>query len=116
MSFKKIFANNQLALKTEKVYSEENSNWYCFYHKLSSDELKTQIMTFCYKPTDQMNSYYFSDLSAPYKMYEKEGIRNFIIEKFEGVTEKDVDECIEYVLQFLNDARITYINKPFVNL
>ena len=72
----------KLALKAKKVYSSIDSVWHCYYHALSGEELKDQIMTIAYKPTDQMNSWYFKDLNAPYKMYEDQGLLDFIKEKY----------------------------------
>lgn len=105
---------SKLALKAKKVYSSIDSNWHCYYHHLSGDELKEQIITIAYKPTDQMNSWAFKDLTAPYKMYEEQGLFNFIKEKY-NVAEDEIYECINYIKEFFDDAKIEYTGKPFFN-
>ena len=104
----------ELALKAKKVYSSIDSNWHCYYHALSGDELKEQIMTIAYKPKDVIYSFYFKDLTAPYKIYEDQGLFNFIKEKY-NVAENEIYECINYIKEFLDDAKIEYTGKPFFN-
>jgi len=104
----------ELALKAKKVYSSVDSPWHCYYHALSGDELKEQILTIAYKPTDQMNSWAFKDLTAPYKMYEDEGLVNFIKEKY-NVSDEEIPECVNCIKEFLDDAKIEYTGKPFFN-
>jgi hypothetical protein len=104
----------ELALKAKKNYSSIDSNWHCYYHALSGDELKEQILTIAYKPTDAMISFAYKDLTAPYKMYEDEGLFNFIKEKY-NVAENEIYECINYIKEFLDDAKIEYTGKPFFN-
>jgi hypothetical protein len=104
----------ELALKAKKNYSSIDSNWHCYYHALSGDELKEQIMTIAHKPTDAMMSFAYKDLTVPYKMYEDQGLVNFIKEKY-NVTENEIYECINYIKQFLDDAKIEYTGRPFFN-
>jgi hypothetical protein len=106
--------STELALKAKKVYSNIDSSWHCYYHALSGDELKEQILTIAHKPTDQMYSWAFKDLTLHYKMYEDQGLFNFIKEKY-NVAENEIYECINYVKKFLDDAKIEYTGKPFFN-
>ena len=100
---------SSLALKAAKVYLN-NEKWVCYYHALSGDELKTQIFTIANKKTDKMISYYFQDLSAKYKEFEEQGIKNKLKKDFEV----NADECLPCVIEFLNDAKIEYTNKPYI--
>lgn len=102
-----------LKYKAKVKYSTETSNWNCFYHALSGDELKSQIMSIFYKPTNQENSWSFSDLSAPYKMYDEQGILEWIKLNYKNISDNDLNECLIYILQFLNDAKLEYTGKPF---
>jgi len=111
MSYSKA---SKLALKAKKIYSALDSNWYCYYHALSGDELKSQILTLAHKPTDNIVSFQFQELSAPYKMYEDDGIKNLIKEKFK-VIDEEVYECIHYIKEFFDDAKIEYTGRPFFN-
>jgi hypothetical protein len=104
----------ELALKAKKVYSSIDSNWHCYYHALSGDELKEQILTIAHKPTDVMWSFAYKDLTAPYKMYEDQGLVNFVKEKY-NVAEQEVFECVNCIKEFLDDAKIEYTGKPFFN-
>ena len=104
----------ELALKAKKVYSSIDSPWHCYYHALSGDELKEQILTIVHKPTDAMMSFAYKDLTAPYKMYEDQGLFNFIKEKY-NVAEQEVFECVNCIKEFLDDAKIEYTGKPFFN-
>jgi hypothetical protein len=104
----------ELALKAKKVYSTIGSSWHCYYHALSGDELKEQIITIVYKPKDQMNSWSFKDLSNTYKMYEDQGLVNFIKEKYK-VLDEELPECVNSIKEFLDDAKIEYTGKPFFN-
>jgi len=104
----------ELALKAKKNYSSIDSNWHCYYHHLSGDELKEQIMTIAHKPTDQMNSWSFKDLSAPYKEKENIGLIEFIKQKY-NPADNEIPECINYIKEFLDDAKIEYTGKPFFN-
>jgi len=98
-----------LSLKSAKTYLDTNK-WLCFYHALSGDELKTQIFTVANKETDKMISYYYQDLSAKYKEFEEQGIKNHLKKDFEI----DADDCLPCVINFLNDAKIEYTNKPYI--
>ena len=103
-----------LGLKAKVQYSTwDNSNWHCYYHALSGDELKTQIMSIFYKPTGDEKSWGFSDLSAPYKANEEDGLREWIAKTYNASIE-DVEECLGYIIQFLNDAKVEYTGKPFI--
>jgi hypothetical protein len=105
---------SELALKSKKVYSSVDSPWHCYYHHLSGDELKEQILTIAHKPTDQMNSWSFKDLTSPYKMYEDQGLVNFVKEKYKA-TEEEIFECVNCIKEFLDDAKIEYTGQPFFN-
>jgi hypothetical protein len=105
---------SELALKAKKVYSSIDSTWHCYYHHLSGDELKEQILTIAHKPTDAMMSFAYKDLTAPYKMYEDQGLINFVKEKY-NVADEEVYECVNCIKEFLDDAKIEYIGKPFFN-
>lgn len=100
---------NKQALKAIKTYVN-NDVWHCYWHALSGDELKAQIFTVVHKPSDQMLSFCFSDLSSPYKLNEEQGIKDYLKEKFNV----DANEIVSCVLQFLNDAQIEYLGKPFI--
>jgi hypothetical protein len=104
----------ELALKAKKVYSSVDSPWHCYYHYLSGDELKEQILTIAYKPKDQMNSWAFKDLTAPYKMYEDQGLINFVKEKY-NVSDEEIPECVNCIKEFFDDAKIEYTGRPFFN-
>jgi hypothetical protein len=58
----------------------------------------------------KMISYYFQDLSAKYKEFEEQGIKNQLEKDFE-VNAKD---CLPCAINFLNDAKIEYTNKPYI--
>jgi hypothetical protein len=111
MSYSKA---TELALKAKKNYSSIDSNWHCYYHALSGDELKEQIMTIAHKPTDAMISFYFKDLTAPYKEREDQGLVEFVKQKYK-VTDNEIPECINCIKEFLDDAKIEYTGKPFFN-
>ena len=100
---------SQLALKANKTYLN-NDEWLVYYHALSGDELKSQILSIGHKPTDNLISFSFSNLSSPYKENEEQGIANKLQKDFEVKT----DELVPYVLEFLNDAKIEYTGKPFI--
>jgi hypothetical protein len=104
----------ELALKAKKVYSSVDSPWHCYYHHLSGDELKEQILTIAHKPTDAMWSFSFKDLTSPYKMYEDQGLVNFIKEKY-NVLDEEILECVNCIKEFFDDAKIEYTGKPFFN-
>jgi hypothetical protein len=104
----------ELALKAKKVYSSVDSPWHCYYHHLSGDELKEQILTIAHKPTDAMMSFSFKDLTAPYKMYEDQGLVNFVKEKYK-VSDKEIPECVKCIKEFFDDAKMEYTGKPFFN-
>lgn len=104
-----------LGLKAKKQYSTwDTSNWHCYYHALSGDELKAQIMSIFYKPTGDERSWPFVDLSAPYKMNEEDGVRKWIVDTYGDTPQEDIEECLGYIIQFLNDAKIEYTGRPFV--
>jgi len=105
---------SKLALKAKKVYSSIDSPWHCYYHALSGDELKEQIMTIAHKPTDAMMSFSFKDLTSSYKMYEDQGLVNFVKEKYK-VSDEEIPECVNCIKEFLDDAKIEYTGKPFFN-
>jgi len=105
---------SELALKAKKIYSSIDSSWHCYYHALSGDELKEQILTIAYKPTDAMMSFAYKDLTAPYKMYEDQGLVNFVKEKY-NVSDEEIYECVNCIKEFLDDAKIEYTGKPFFN-
>lgn len=111
MKFSKL---NELALKAKKIYSKENSNWHCYYHALSGEELKNQVISIAHKPLDKIESFSYQDITSPYKMNEDQGLYSFIKEWFD-VSDNEIIECSEYVKQFYDDARIEYIGKPFFN-
>lgn len=100
---------NKEALKSKKTYTN-NDVWHCYWHGLSGDELKTQVFTVAHKPSDQMLSFDFTDLSSPYKFNEAQGVLEHLEEKFNV----EVNEIVPFALQFLNDARIEYLGKPFI--
>lgn len=106
---------NELALKAKTQYSTwDNSNWHCYYHALSGDELNTQIISIFFKPTGDERSWTFGDVSTPYKINESDGIIKWIKETYgEKVTDADAKELTEYIIQFLNEAKIEYTGKPF---
>lgn len=98
-----------LVLKASKVYLD-NEHWKCYYHALSGDELKSQILTVANKVTDKMISYPFSELSAKYREYEEQGIKAQIEKDFNV----DANECVPCVIEFLNDAKIEYTGRPYI--
>jgi len=103
-----------LGLKTKVQYATwDNSNWHCYYHALSGDELKSQIISIFYKPTGDERSWSFADVSAIYKAHEEDGLRKWVTETY-GAESQDVDECVEYICRFLNDAREEFGMKPLV--
>lgn len=103
-----------LGLKAKVQYSTwDDSNWYAYYHALSGDELKNQIMSIFYKPTGDERSWEFSTLSAQYKAYEEDGIRNWIAKTYNASPE-DVETLLPHVLSFLNDACSEFNMKPLV--
>ena len=104
----------ELALKAKKTYSSIDSNWHCYYHALSGDELKEQILTIAHKPTDAMMSFSYKDLTAPYKMYEDQGLVNFVKEKY-NVSDEEIPECVNCIKEFFDDAKVEYTGKPFFN-
>jgi hypothetical protein len=112
MKFSKL---NELALKTKKVYSPIDSNWHCYYHALSGEELKNQVITIAHKNLDKVESFSYQDITAPYKMNEDQGLYDFIKQMFD-VSIDEIIECSEYVKQFYDDARIEYLGKPFFNV
>ena len=99
----KLSKASELALKANKVYLD-NSEWLCYWHALSGDELKTQIFTVADKTADKLISYTFSDLSGLYKAYGEAGVKEKI----------GSDDLVPYVLKFFNDAKIEYTGKPFI--
>ena len=109
MKFSKL---NELALKAKKVYSTTDSNWHCYYHALSGEDLKTQVISIAHKQLDKIESFTYQDITSPYKMNEDQGLYDFIKEWF-NVSIDEIIECSKYVKQFYDDARIEYLNKPF---
>lgn len=105
-----------IALKAKIQYSTwDDSNWHCYYHALSGDELKKQIISIFYKPTNDERSWCFEDISAEYKAYEKEGLTNWLKKTYgPEILEQDLNECVEYMCRFLNDAREEFGLKPMV--
>lgn len=103
-----------LALKSKKVYSSIDSVWHCYYHALSGDDLKEQIMTIAHKPSDAMWSFSFKDLTAPYKMYEDQGLLEFVKQKYD-VSSEEAYECLSYIKEFFDDAKIEYTGRPYFN-
>ena len=101
-----------LALKAKKVYSSIDSNWHCYYHALSGDELKEQILTIAHKPTDAMYSFTFKELSAPYKENEDQGLIEFFNKNYQ-VSQEETFELLTYIKEFLDDAKIEYTGRPF---
>jgi hypothetical protein len=99
----------ELALKSKTKYLD-NDKWLVYYHALSGDELKNQILSIGHKPTDKLVSFSFLDLSNPYKENEEQGIANKLQKDFKVET----DELVFYVLEFLNEAKIEYTGKPFI--
>lgn len=97
------------ALKSQKTYLDD-SEWLCFWHRLSGDELKEQIYTVGHKPTDQLISFTFKDLSGAYKLEDMDGVKKLIAEKF-GVSE--VTPSAECAFNFLNDAKLEYTGKEY---
>jgi hypothetical protein len=100
---------NQASLKSSKTYLDNNT-WLCYYHALSGDELKNQILTIANKTTDQMISYSFKELSACYKINEVQGIADQLQYNFA----QDVSELLPYTIEFLNDAKIEYTGRPYI--
>lgn len=107
---------NGIALKAKIQYSTwDDSNWHCYYHALSGDELKKQIISIFYKPTGDERSWSFEDLSAYYKICEEDGLRNWIKQTYgEKVTLEDVEEVLTYICRFFNDACEEFGRKPLV--
>lgn len=104
-----------LGLKAKVQYSTwDNSNWHCYYHALSGDELKNQIMSIFYKPTGDERSWQFKDLSSAYKMSEEDGVRQWIVDTYGQMPQEDIEECLGYIVRFLNDARAEFNMKPLV--
>jgi hypothetical protein len=99
----KLSKASELALKANKVYVD-NSELMCYWHKLSADELKSQIFTIANKQEDKLISYTFSQLSSAYKAFEEEGIKEIL----------GSETLVPYAIEFLNDAKIEYTGKPFL--
>lgn len=99
----------ELALKSQKTYLD-NDEWLCFWHRLSDDQLNTQIFTVGHKPTDQLISFYFMDLSLAYKAADMPGVQKLLSEKFGA---PDTSSCSDSVWQFLNDAKLEYTGKEY---
>jgi dTDP-4-amino-4,6-dideoxygalactose transaminase len=86
---------------------------YTFYipgFNLRSTDLQAQIGV---KQLDKVESFSYQDITAPYKMYQDQGLCKFIQEMF-NVSMDEIIECSNYVKQFYDDARIEYLNKPFL--
>ena len=98
----KLSKTSELALKANKVYLD-NSEWLCYWHALSGDELKAQVFTVADKSADKLVSYTFSQLSSAYKAFEEEGVKEIL----------NTELLVPYALQFLDDAKIEYTGKPF---
>lgn len=99
----KLSKASDLSLKANKIYLD-NSEWLCFWHKLSGDELKSQIFTIANKHQDKLVSYTFSQLSSVYKAFEEQGLKEIL----------SAELLVPYALQFLDDAKIQYTGKPFI--
>lgn len=103
-----------LGLKSKVQYSTwDESNWHAYWHALSGDELKSQIMSIFYKPTGDERSWAFSDLSAPYKMHDEDGVRAWIRKTYQASI-KDVEALLPHILNFLNDACAEFNVRPIV--
>lgn len=101
-----------LALKAKIQYSTwDKSNWHCYYHALSGDELKNQIISIFYKPTKDQRSWTYENLSSLFKEYEEFGIKKWLKETY-AASDNDIDECVNYILTFFNDAREEFNMKP----
>lgn len=98
-----------LALKAKKVYLDD-SEWYIYYHALSGEELKTQILSMAHKPTDMLLSYNFEEISTAHKVNDMDGVKEFLQAQFVGV---DLTNLIPKVVDFLNDAKLEYTNRPY---
>jgi hypothetical protein len=99
---------NKEALKSIKTYVNDDV-WHCYWHGLSGDELVNQIFTVAHKPSDVVYSLNFTELSSLYKLDGAEKINEFLHKVFDV----GVEVPVQHVLQFLNDAKIEYTNKPF---
>lgn len=104
---------NDLALKAKTQYSTwDNSNWHCYYHALSGDELSNQILSLFYKPNQIYKSHQFSEVSQHWKMYEEQGIVNWLKKTYEA-SDEDCQEALTYAKQFLNEAKIEFTGRKF---
>jgi hypothetical protein len=102
---------SEQALKSNKKYTEPESDWVCYWHGLSGDDLVSQIITVAHKPTDSVYSFTFSEVSGFYKLGEIPEIQKNI----EGIFNvENVQEAVDSVLQFLDDAKIEYTGKSFI--
>lgn len=103
-----------LGLKAKIQYSTwDNSNWHCYYHGLSGDELKNQIISIFYKPTGDERSWQFVEISSSYKLYQEQGLRDWIVKTYNANIE-DVEELIGYIKQFFDDACEEFGRKSIV--
>jgi hypothetical protein len=99
--------------KANKRYSTyDNSSWHCFWHRLSGDELRSQIISIFYKQKKE-NSWAYDEVSAPYKHNEEDGLKVWLSENYPDASDEELNECMNYILEFLDDARIEYVGKPF---
>lgn len=105
--------DNNLRTKANKRYlTYDNSIWHIFWHKLSGEDLKSQIVSIFYNK-EKESSWSYEEVSAPYKMYEEEGLKSWLSSVYPKATEEELNECIEHILEFLDDAKIEYTGKPF---
>lgn len=102
---------NSEALKSKKTYINSASDWCCYWHLLSGDELKNQVFTVAHKPSDKVYSFSYSELSGLYKLKGVEGVEKNIEALF---ATENVTDAVNSSLQFLNDARIEYLGKPLI--
>jgi hypothetical protein len=99
------------ALKAKKKYTTAETNWVCYWHLLSGGELKLQIITVAYKPKDMVYSFNYPELADFYKLDEVQGIKKQLEKVFDV---NDVDEPAKAIIQFLDDAKIEYSGKTFI--
>jgi hypothetical protein len=105
--FSKLHPN---ALKANKKYTPQDSDWVCYWHLFSGDELKTQVITIAHKPTDYVYSFLYPEVAEFYKADERGGLEKKMQEVFKV---DNVQEAVNACLKFLDDARIEYLGKPF---
>lgn len=100
---------NDVNYKSNKNYvTQENSNLFIFWHGLSGDELKNQVLTIVNKQT--IKSWTFSELSSNYK---SDQLVPFLKTQYVDLDEDDCTTCVEHIKNFLNDCSELYLKAQY---